>query len=366
MNSASPGSPRWKIDLAAAEPPDAHAAGDPIEAGGVEPGEERHGGQGFGQWAGRDHEPHPTRGREWLPLPARLPRCVGWTTRGPSLFRLTRPACPTWQHPRDAERVRRTHDALTVIGSGTSAAAAGDPRVGDPRRDRVHGRAVDCGQGVIRELMPIRDPRELDAIIIGHMHADHYIDLVSLRYLMPWDGFSGRHVPVLLPPGGTAQARRARVGDQRATGLLRRHVRGRRVRPRPADPDRRPDGRVPARPATTSRPGAARSATGPAASSSISGDTGPNEALVEASRGADLFVVEATLLTRRRGRPDARPPDVRRGARHGRAGRRRADGARPSPAPEPRRALRRVRGPDRRRSRTAGARDRGRSPAARA
>ena len=29
----------------------------------------------------------------------------------------------------------------------------------------------------------------------------------------------------------------------------------------------------------------------------VSGDTGPNEALVQAARGADLFVVEATLLT---------------------------------------------------------------------
>src|SRR4029078_11717934 len=47
-------------DLAAAEPPGAHAASDPIEAGGIEPEEERHCGQGFGQWAGRDHEPHPT------------------------------------------------------------------------------------------------------------------------------------------------------------------------------------------------------------------------------------------------------------------------------------------------------------------
>ena len=47
-------------DLAASESPGAHAAGDPIEAGGIEPGEERHCGQGFGQWAGRDHEPHPT------------------------------------------------------------------------------------------------------------------------------------------------------------------------------------------------------------------------------------------------------------------------------------------------------------------
>ena len=55
--------------------------------------------------------------------------------------------------------------------------------------------------------MPIRDPRELDAIVIGHMHADHYIDLVSLRYLMPWAGVAGRRMP------GPAAARRARPGS---------------------------------------------------------------------------------------------------------------------------------------------------------
>ena len=29
----------------------------------------------------------------------------------------------------------------------------------------------------------------------------------------------------------------------------------------------------------------------------MSGDTGPNEELLEAARGADLFIVESTLLT---------------------------------------------------------------------
>ena len=35
---------------------------------------------------------------------------------------------------------------------------------------------VDCGQGIIRGLMDRLDPRTLYAIIVGHLHADHYID----------------------------------------------------------------------------------------------------------------------------------------------------------------------------------------------
>ena len=30
------------------------------------------------------------------------------------------------------------------------------------------------------------DPHDLSAIVIGHMHADHYLDIVGLRYLYPW------------------------------------------------------------------------------------------------------------------------------------------------------------------------------------
>ena len=91
---------------------------------------------------------------------------------------------------------------VTVIGAGTSAPQPETPASGILVETASTGVLIDCGQGVIRGLMPLRDPRELDAIIVGHLHADHYIDLVSLRYLMPWAGFSGRRVPVLLPPGG--------------------------------------------------------------------------------------------------------------------------------------------------------------------
>ena len=64
--------------------------------------------------------------------------------------------------------------------------------------------------------MPIRDPRELDAIIVGHLHADHYIDLVSLRYLMPWAGFTGRR------HAGPAAARRPPADGELAAAISER------------------------------------------------------------------------------------------------------------------------------------------------
>ena len=67
---------------------------------------------------------------------------------------------------------------VTIVGSGTSAPQPDAPASGILIETASTGILIDCGQGVIRELMPIRDPRSLDAIVVGHLHADHYIDLV--------------------------------------------------------------------------------------------------------------------------------------------------------------------------------------------
>jgi ribonuclease BN (tRNA processing enzyme) len=163
---------------------------------------------------------------------------------------------------------------------------------------------VDCGQGVVRELLGIRDPRELDAIVVGHMHADHFIGLISLRYLMPWNGIAER-LTVYLPPGGRARIRdlasaiserpdffddaftileydpadEVQIGDMTIT-----YVPGQHYVPAFGFAIRDTDGRR----------------------LMISGDTGPTDDLVAAARGADVFVAEATL-----GSPDE--DDARRG-----------------------------------------------------
>jgi ribonuclease BN (tRNA processing enzyme) len=184
---------------------------------------------------------------------------------------------------------------VTIVGSGTSAPQPETPASGILVETPSTGILVDCGQGVIRGLMPIRDPREIDAIVVGHLHADHYIDIVSLRYLMPWAGFTGRRIPVLLPPGGRQRmaeltsaiserigffddtfeiveydpATPVGIGDVRLEFLAGRHY-------------------VPAWGCAITDSAGRRIV--------ISGDTGPNDALVEAARGANLLIAEATLL----------------------------------------------------------------------
>ena len=185
---------------------------------------------------------------------------------------------------------------VTVIGAGTSAPQPETPASGILIETASTAILVDAGQGVIRGLMPVRDPRELDAIIVGHLHADHYIDVVSLRYLMPWAGFTGRRVPLLLPPGGRQKM------DELASAISEREgffdhtfevveydaSRGMEIG----------DLTVEFLPGLHYVPAwgcAIRDRAGRLIV--ISGDTGPNDALVEAARGADVFIVEATLLS---------------------------------------------------------------------
>jgi ribonuclease BN (tRNA processing enzyme) len=184
---------------------------------------------------------------------------------------------------------------VTIVGSGTSAPQPDTPASGILVETASISILVDCGQGVIRGLMPIRDPRELDAILVGHLHADHYIDLVSLRYLLPWANFTGRRMPILLPPGGRrrmaelASAISERVGFFDHTFEVVEYDPSAMVTIGDLSIEFIPGRHYVPSWGFAVRDGAGRRVV-------ISGDTGPNEPLVEAARGADLFIVESTML----------------------------------------------------------------------
>jgi ribonuclease BN (tRNA processing enzyme) len=185
---------------------------------------------------------------------------------------------------------------VTIVGSGTAAPQLDTPASGILIETASVGILIDCGPGVIRELMPIRDPRGLDAILVSHLHADHYIDLIALRYLLPWSDFSGRRIPVLLPPGGRQRMWELASAISERAGFFD-HALG-VVEYDPAKAMTIGDLTIEFLPGRHYIPswgfsvqdGAGRRVV-------ISGDTGPNEALVEAARGAELFVVESTLLS---------------------------------------------------------------------
>jgi ribonuclease BN (tRNA processing enzyme) len=50
--------------------------------------------------------------------------------------------------------------------------------------------------------MPLQDLATIDAVLISHMHADHFFDLVPLRYALKYQVQRRTALPVLIPPGG--------------------------------------------------------------------------------------------------------------------------------------------------------------------
>lgn len=183
---------------------------------------------------------------------------------------------------------------LTVLGNSTavphpeSAAAGYLVEWGDTAV------LLDAGQGVIRSLQDRMDPHGLAAVVIGHMHADHSLDLVGLRYLYPWGERAKDPLPVHLPPGGTARLDALATGISERVGffndaydvdeydpdvplvigpLVIRFNRGRHY--------------VPAWGLTVEAPDGARIA--------YTGDTGPSDPVVDFSSDADLMLIEAAL-----------------------------------------------------------------------
>ncbi len=73
---------------------------------------------------------------------------------------------------------------------------------------------LDLGQGSFPRLAGLLDPGDLDAILISHLHPDHFIDLVSLRHYLRWEPNHGRRVRVVGPAGlaGRLDALHAEVG----------------------------------------------------------------------------------------------------------------------------------------------------------
>ena len=67
-----------------------------------------------------------------------------------------------------------------------------------------HGRTtllLDLGQGSFPRLATVIEPSTLDAVVVSHLHPDHFVDLVALRHYLRWQFEPHRHVRVVAPEG---------------------------------------------------------------------------------------------------------------------------------------------------------------------
>jgi ribonuclease BN (tRNA processing enzyme) len=93
---------------------------------------------------------------------------------------------------------------LTVLGSGAACAGSGGNSSGYLVEDVGLRILLDCGHGVASTLVDMMPPGELDHIFVSHMHADHFIDLLPLRFAVTrqMEGLTERQGYLHLPPGG--------------------------------------------------------------------------------------------------------------------------------------------------------------------
>jgi ribonuclease BN (tRNA processing enzyme) len=93
---------------------------------------------------------------------------------------------------------------------------------------------LDCGNGVFGKLRRFVDYVDVDAVVISHLHADHFVDLVPYSYALtlaprqqpvpvpPWPGTDDPARPRLVAPPGAREMFRRVVGAWGDDGLIER------------------------------------------------------------------------------------------------------------------------------------------------
>ncbi|MGH8904756.1 MAG: MBL fold metallo-hydrolase [Egibacteraceae bacterium] len=158
---------------------------------------------------------------------------------------------------------------------------------------------LDCGNGSLSRLQHCCDVADLDAVLITHLHADHFVDLYSLYYALRFHPDGVRSVPVYAPAGAqrfmaqllppesaeslpvSCRFQVARAGDTLPLGPLR-------VRLFAA-----------AHPVETLAPRVEHTAGVIA----YSADSGPSSQIAACAADADLFLCDSSWLERQRPLP---------------------------------------------------------------
>jgi len=95
---------------------------------------------------------------------------------------------------------------LTILGRSPASPNPGEACAGYLVEGGGARVLVDIGPGVVAQLVRRHHPDELDAVVVSHMHADHMLDLVTLRYVYPWRARpKDQRLRVVLPPGSADQ-----------------------------------------------------------------------------------------------------------------------------------------------------------------
>jgi ribonuclease BN (tRNA processing enzyme) len=98
-------------------------------------------------------------------------------------------------------RITRRPMRLDVIGAGPAYTdRPGATGASYLLRHAGASLVLDLGQGSFPRLAGLIDPAEVEAVVVSHLHPDHFVDLVALRHYLRWEP-PRRRVRVIGPAG---------------------------------------------------------------------------------------------------------------------------------------------------------------------
>jgi ribonuclease BN (tRNA processing enzyme) len=182
---------------------------------------------------------------------------------------------------------------------------------------------IDCGNGVFSKLRRFADYVDVDAVVISHLHADHFLDLVPFAYALIY-GPRGPARPALHAPSSARTSFRRVVGTWGNEELienafeLREYDPGEVLHAGPLTLRFQPVPHYVATNAveiTSAYDGGKRLTYG--------ADSSPSEELCSFAHGTDLLLIEATLPRPERAGPRGHLTPAEAGEHGRRAGARR-------------------------------------------
>jgi ribonuclease BN (tRNA processing enzyme) len=112
---------------------------------------------------------------------------------------------------------------ITVLGKSPSWQDAGGACSGYLVQEGDYALLLDCGNGVFSKLRRFCDYVDISAVLISHMHADHFLDLVPFSYALTYAPRQ-QPVPVAGWPGTSKPARPQLYAPVGATEVFRQIV----------------------------------------------------------------------------------------------------------------------------------------------
>ena len=94
---------------------------------------------------------------------------------------------------------------LTILGGSAAGPNPGQGCSGYLVESGPTRAVIDLGAGTFPELRRHVDFRRIDAVMLSHLHLDHFLDVLALRYALAYNPVAPpRPLPLWLPPGGLA------------------------------------------------------------------------------------------------------------------------------------------------------------------